>query len=78
MRAGGSWWRRLALGGLMALALAAPSARAQEEEDTGPFFEPGITYRKSERPYIQWVAGTVIIAGCLFVAFKNPHRSHLD
>lgn len=57
--------------------LAAP-VRAQEEEDTGPFREPGIAYKESRRPYIQWLAGSLIIIACLLAGAKNPHRTHLD
>ena len=68
---------RMALAGLLGLSLMAVPARA-EEEDTGPFHEPGITYRTVQKPYLQWLAGSLLIAACLVVAFKNPHRSHMD
>ena len=52
-------------------------ARAEEPADK-PFEEPGITYLQRRDPYIEWIAGTLLAAACLIVAFKNPHRTHLD
>lgn len=60
----------------LALALTGPSARGQDDDQ--PFEEPGIDYREHSAPYIQWLVGSLLVAACLFVAFKNPHRSHLD
>jgi hypothetical protein len=68
---------RLGAAALTALALFAAPALAQEKEEK-PFEEPGIAFLPRSDPYIQWIAGTVIVAACLFVAFKNPHRTHLD
>ncbi len=62
---------------LFCAVLAAP-VRAQEEEQEVQFQEPGITYKAVEKPYIQWVAGLVIVLAVFAVAFKNPHRTHLD
>jgi len=56
------------------LVIPAPAQESAEK----PFEEPGVTFLARSDPYIQWIAGTVIVAACLFVAFKNPHRSHLD
>jgi len=58
--------------------LAAPAGAQSGEEEKGPFREPGITYMEYSKPYIQWLAGALIIGACLLIAFKNPHRSHLD
>lgn len=69
--------RRFAFAAATALALFAAPARAAEEADK-PFEEPGISYLERKDPYIQWVAGALLTAACLFVAFKNPHRTHLD
>jgi len=66
---------RLAAAVAVSLATMAGPALADEDE---PFHEPGINYVEHKDPYIQWIAGAVIIAGCLVVAFKNPHRTHLD
>ena len=72
--------RRMARRGIVALTvlfLWAVPARAAEEPEK-PFEEPGILYVAHRDPYIEWIAGTLIILACLIVAFKNPHRTHLD
>ena len=61
---------------MLVVLLAAP-VQAQDE-DKGPFKEPGIRYMEQRKPYIQWLAGALIIVACLFVGAKNPHRTHLD
>jgi hypothetical protein len=73
-------WRRLRWLGPLVLfcaVLAAP-VRAQEEQEEVQFQEPGITYKTAEKPYIQWLAGLVMVLAVVAVAFKNPHRTHLD
>jgi hypothetical protein len=77
MRLRSSKLARLGAVVITALALFATPALAQEKEEK-PFEEPGIAFLPRSDPYIQWIAGTVIVAACLFVAFKNPHRTHLD
>jgi hypothetical protein len=72
--------RRLARWGSVALTvlvLFCVPARAEEQAEK-PFEEPGISYVTRRDAYIEWIAGTLIILACLFVAFKNPHRTHLD
>ncbi len=64
----------LVCGGLLVGSAAAQS----RDEEKGPFREPGITYMEHSKPYVQWLAGALIIGACLMIAFKNPHRSHLD
>jgi hypothetical protein len=72
------WLRRVALGLLTAVLLVVPARAQNEDEDEGPFQEPGIVYREDTRPYIPWVAASLLIIAVLLIAFKNPHRSHLD
>jgi hypothetical protein len=55
-----------------------PARADDDDRKSKPFNEPGIEYLQREGQYIQWLAGALIIAACLFIAFKNPHRSHLD
>jgi hypothetical protein len=62
---------------LIVFILAAP-ALAQDDDEKKPFREPGIRYLEHRKPYVEWLAGSVIIIACLLIAFKNPHRSHLD
>jgi hypothetical protein len=70
--------RRFALAAFTALALLACPARAADEPANKPFEEPGISYLEHRDPYVEWIAGAVMTVACLFVAFKNPHRTHLD
>ena len=68
---------RLAIAATTMLSLFAVPAPAQEKEEK-PFEEPGISYLQRRDPYIEWIAGVLIVVACLAVAFKNPHRTHLD
>ena len=58
---------------VIGLVLLAIPALAQDT-----FREPGIIYLDDEKPYIQWIAGVLIVLACLLIALKNPHRSHTD
>ncbi len=77
----GTWLRmkRIGQAALLAgaLVLTPLPARAADDEDR-PYREPGIIYNTERKPYIEWLAGTLIILACLMVGFKNPRRSHLD
>ncbi len=69
-------WLRFAAASLVfSLAVLATPVRAQDER---PFQEPGISFMDPEKPYIQWLAGVLIVIACLLIAAKNPHRSHQD
>ncbi|MBK9129217.1 MAG: hypothetical protein IPM13_15655 [Phycisphaerales bacterium] len=77
-----SGWKSLCrwtLAAAVALACAAPTLAA-DDEDTGPFREPGLSYRSADpyKPYIDWGFAALLIAAAAIIAFKNPHRSHLD
>lgn len=65
------------VGGLLSLALLTAPALAQEEKPKA-FQEPGIVYKADTRPYIPWLFAVLAIGAVLIVAFKNPHRTHLD
>jgi hypothetical protein len=71
-------WLPHALAVGLLIAWLAPLARAAEGEPERPFEEPGITYMQRGETYVQWIAGSLFIAACMLIAFKNPHRSHLD
>jgi len=34
--------------------------------------------KNKKMPWINWGLGVLFIAGCVGLAVKNPHRSHLD
>jgi len=75
-----SWSQTLARLGVVVvtvLALCAGPVSAQDKDET-IWREPGISYLPERSPYIEWIAATVMIIGCLLAAFKNPHRTHLD
>jgi hypothetical protein len=78
MRAPRFRFPRLATLALTVCLLLVPAVRAQDEEEDKPFQEPGITYRQTQKPYIEWLAGMLIVVACLLIAAKNPHRTHLD
>lgn len=69
-------WFRYLSAVILAGAMFVTPAPAQD--DDGRFEEPGIMYREAQKPYIQWIAGSILTLAVLLVAFKNPHRSHLD
>ncbi|MBK9120198.1 MAG: hypothetical protein IPM18_11440 [Phycisphaerales bacterium] len=71
------WVLRAALCLLTALSAFATPVYAQSDEKP-KFREPNVTFLPTQSQYIQWLAGTLIIAGVLAIAFKNPHRTHLD
>lgn len=61
---------------LLLFLFTAVPALAQEEEK--PWVEPGLTMLDTEKPWAQWLLGFFFIVVCAGIAFKNPHRSHLD
>lgn len=72
---------RWGLSGLLALLFCvAPVPAQQNEEDEGPYRQPGLEYRdeSTSKVYLDWGLGAVIIVAMLLIAAKNPHRSHLD
>ncbi len=68
-------WLRVGLLLGLVLALLAPPALAQDDDDK-PFYD--VPAREAEKPWLQWLVGAGFILGCLGIAFKNPHRTHLD
>ena len=67
---GGPVWRMAPLGFVLALWLAGPAA-AQESAD-------GVRALETKKAVVEWAIGTVFLAACLVVAFKNARRTHLD
>jgi len=68
-------WLRLGVLVVLVATLGVAPAQAQDE---GPFREPGISYLEEKGPYIEWGFGALIVIACLLIAFKNPHRTHMD
>ena len=68
---------RLVLAATVGLLLTVAPARAADDNGQ-PWRDPKINYIQYEKPYLPWVAGTLIIVACLLISFKNPHRSYLD
>ena len=70
-------WARLviaiALVGLTLVATA--SAQNNPDEDT-PFYDVPVIPARS--PWPQWLIGAGFVGGCVVIALKNPHRTHLD
>lgn len=73
-----SAWPRIARFGvvllLFVIVLAQP-AIAQDDEDVPYVDVPALEFT---RPWIQWLFGAGFIIACMLIAFKNPHRTHLD
>lgn len=69
---------RAGLAVLMTLAMLVSPAIADDDTENQPFHEPGIMYRDHSKPYIPILFACLIAGAVLLVAFKNPHRSHLD
>lgn len=69
--------RRLAAAGLLLVMSTAPaSAQAKKGDDPMPPYD--VAPMPRERAWVQWVFAFLFVAGVAALAFKNPHRSHLD
>jgi hypothetical protein len=60
---------------LAASVLLAAPALAQDEEEKPWNYVPVLD---AEKQIFQWIAAVLFIVACVAIAFKNPHRSHLD
>ena len=69
--------RRVALALTLLLAIFAAPAFAQQDkdEDLRWYDVPALDQK---RVWIPWIAAFLFAAGCVLIAFKNPHRTHLD
>jgi len=67
----------LALALTLLLAIfAAPAFAQQNEDDDLRWYD--VPTLEQKRVWIPWVAAFLFTAGCVLIAFKNPHRTHLD
>jgi hypothetical protein len=75
-----SWSQTLARLGVVVvtvLALCAGPVSAQDKDET-IWREPGISYLPERSPYIEWIAATVMIIGCLLGGVARIARYPLD
>lgn len=66
------------LGLVLAVVLVqfAPATLAADDDKDKPWLDvPALEWKK---PVFQWLFGSGFVALCLGIAFKNPHRTHLD
>lgn len=71
-------WKRWLLCWLIVLIILAPPALAQksgDEEPLPPFDVPGLS---RTRQWVPWVIAFLFAGVTIAIAFKNPHRSHLN
>lgn len=69
-------WMHKAMTLLISGALAAPAlAQKPAEELHEPYDVPGLPH---SRIWIPWVFAFAFAGACIAIAFKNPHRTHLD
>jgi hypothetical protein len=69
---------KLRLGVLLALLIAmfAPAALGADKDKDKPWYD--VPALESKRAWVPWIAAFLFTAGCALIAFKNPHRTHLD
>jgi hypothetical protein len=74
MKARLNWLARIGVISLVFLASFASPAYAKkgDDEKLPPYDVTGLEH---ERVWVPWVFAFVFMAGCLAIAFKNPHRS---
>ncbi|NLG41813.1 MAG: hypothetical protein GX547_01080 [Phycisphaerae bacterium] len=69
------FWTRLGLLLILSLPVGIANA-ADDDDDRAPWYDvPAIPHRTN---WVPWVVASAFIVGCVGVAMKNPHRSHLD
>ncbi len=68
---------RLAVSLCYACVLAAPVlAQSKKGEDRPPPWD--VNGLEATRPWIPWAFAFLFAVACAAIAFKNPHRSHMD
>lgn len=69
-------WLRAGIAAAMALGTLASPAAAQDKQEVLPPYD--VTGLPHEKQWIPWVFAFLFLAGAAAIAFKNPHRTHLD
>ena len=69
------WWRFGLLAAFVLLVLVEPSF-AQDDEDKQRWYDVPVLPQK--KVWVPWLMAFLFALGCVGLAFKNPHRSHLD
>ena len=69
------WRSALALTLLLAMFATPAFAQRDKDEDLRWYDVPAL---EQKRIWIPWVTAFLFTAGCMLIAFKNPHRTHLD
>ena len=65
-----------ALRRIAALALVLCAAVPALADDAGPYYD--VPVQELQSPYIQWIFLALFTVLTMLVAFKNPHRTHMD
>lgn len=70
-------WAHLGVLAALFLVLSAPAATlaAEREEPKPPYDVSGFPRKKV---WVPWVFGFAFAGACVAIAFKNPHRTHMD
>ncbi|MFH1748124.1 MAG: hypothetical protein ABIG44_13895 [Planctomycetota bacterium] len=61
---------------MLLICCAAPGFAQQDDKVLPPPYD--VPTMEHNKPWLQWLAGTLLAGLTLAIAFKNPHRSHLD
>lgn len=72
------WRNRLLIAAATVLLATAPASaqrRSDDAEKLPPYDVDGLEHRKQ---WVPWVAAFLLAGAVVAIAFKNPHRSHLD
>lgn len=70
------WLRTCAAAAVALWSLAAPAPAQKKGDEVLPPYD--ITGLPHEKQWVPWVFAFLFLAGAAAIAFKNPHRTHLD
>lgn len=76
LRRGRHCWLLCVLTAMVTVAAPALAQKSSgDEEPLPPFDVPGLSHTKQ---WVPWVVAFLFTGVTIAIAFKNPHRSHLD